>query len=309
MVVLLPRKNNYLKQKTMETPNKKTIGGSMVAAVLGLNPYTTPYQAWEVLTGRRVVEDNPAMLRGRVAERFIAELSKEHGFSIIREQIRLEYGGFASATIDATAEYQERLCIVEFKSAANIRSVDDLPIPYLLQVQWYMGLWNLVNSDRSISSAYINIVDGWFNFNSYAIEFNQQLFEQLFEKVRQFHEKYIITDTPPPMKDSDKLAILNALEPSGIVELSNEIESIIDELEEIKSEIKKLEEKKEELENKIKLSLYDKEQGLGSRYSVSFKQQSRTIVETKQLEMKYPQIFNELKKETNFRVLRIKKQN
>lgn len=285
----------------------KTIGGSMVAAVLGLNKYTTPYQAWEILTGRRIVENNPAMQRGRVAERFIAALSEERGFKIIREQVKLEHDGFASATIDATAEYNDRLCIVEFKSAANIRSADDIPVPYLLQVQWYMGLWNLINSDRSIDTAYINIVDGWFNFNSYAVLFNQQLFEQLLEKVRLFHEKYILTDTPPPMQDSDKLAILNALEPLGVIELPEEIENTIEELESIKEQLKALESKKEELENKIKLALYDKEQGVGNKYSVTFKKQSRESIDAKNLKIKHPEIYQSFVKTTEFRVLRINK--
>ncbi len=286
---------------------ERTIGGSMVAAVLGLSQYTTPHQAWEIITGRRIVEDNEAMLRGRVAERFIADLSKEKGFKVIRQQIPIAHKEYtwATGTIDATGEYNDVFCLLEFKSAANIRSAEDLPLSYLLQVQWYLGLWNSINEYLSTNVAYINIVDGWFNFYSFRIDYDEELFKTMLEKVKAFYDKYVVTDTPPPMSDADKLAILNYLQPQGAVELTDEVESIIDEIETLKKEIKALETKKEELENKIKLALYDKEQGFGKKYSVSFKSQTRETIDAKNLKQKHPDIYNSFVKTSEFRVLRI----
>jgi predicted phage-related endonuclease len=279
----------------------------MVAAVLGLSQYTTPHQAWEIITGRRIIEDNDAMTRGRVAERFIADLSKEKGFKVIRQQIPIAHKEYtwATGTIDATGEYEERFCLLEFKSASNIRSAEDLPLSYILQVQWYLGIWNSINEYLSTNVAYINIVDGFFNFYSFRIDYNHELFTTILEKVRIFYEKYVVTDTPPPMTDADKLAILNYLQPNGAIELSEEIENTIEELETIKTQIKALETKKEELENKVKLALYDKEQGFGKKYSVSFKSQTRETIDAKNLKQKHPDIYNSFVKTSEFRVLRI----
>jgi putative phage-type endonuclease len=54
----------------------KGIGGSECSALLGLNPYMTNVELWEIKTGRRArdIPDNPAMKYGRDAERPLIDL-------------------------------------------------------------------------------------------------------------------------------------------------------------------------------------------------------------------------------------------
>ena len=44
------------------------IGGSDVAAILGLSKYLTPYEVWESKVNGSRQDDNPAMLWGRLLE-------------------------------------------------------------------------------------------------------------------------------------------------------------------------------------------------------------------------------------------------
>ena len=53
---------------------KKSLGGSDVGAVLGMNPYRSPYSVWAEKTGRLPPkEDNEAMRQGRDLENYVAE--------------------------------------------------------------------------------------------------------------------------------------------------------------------------------------------------------------------------------------------
>lgn len=52
------------------------IGGSVVGAILNVNPYSNPHKAWQVMTGRLVVSETAPMRRGTILEGVIAELSE-----------------------------------------------------------------------------------------------------------------------------------------------------------------------------------------------------------------------------------------
>ena len=52
---------------------KTGIGGSDIAAILGLSPYRTPVDVWAEKTGRATAQDETLQMRfGRYAEEFVA---------------------------------------------------------------------------------------------------------------------------------------------------------------------------------------------------------------------------------------------
>lgn len=53
---------------------RNAIGGSDTSAILGLNPYATPYTVWADKTGRLPEkEDSEAMRQGRDFEQYVAD--------------------------------------------------------------------------------------------------------------------------------------------------------------------------------------------------------------------------------------------
>lgn len=53
---------------------KTGIGGSDAAAIVGMNPYVTPFALWADKTGRMPAkEDNEAMRQGRDLEQYVAD--------------------------------------------------------------------------------------------------------------------------------------------------------------------------------------------------------------------------------------------
>ena len=64
---------------------KNYIGGSDAAAIIGLNPFVTPYSLWAEKTGRLPErEDNEAMRQGRDLEQYVADLAsrKKQGLKL-----------------------------------------------------------------------------------------------------------------------------------------------------------------------------------------------------------------------------------
>ena len=57
---------------------RNAIGGSDTSAILGLNPYATPYTVWADKTGRLPPkEDSEAMRQGRDFEQYVATVSQK----------------------------------------------------------------------------------------------------------------------------------------------------------------------------------------------------------------------------------------
>ncbi len=56
---------------------KPTIGASEVAAVLGVHPYTTPFELWTRKSRGVVIDDNKYMRRGRILEPIAIDLLRE----------------------------------------------------------------------------------------------------------------------------------------------------------------------------------------------------------------------------------------
>ena len=70
---ILGSREEWIKERALR------IGGSDASAVLGLNPYRTNLELWQIKTGQLTPEDisdKPYVRFGMEAERYIRELSK-----------------------------------------------------------------------------------------------------------------------------------------------------------------------------------------------------------------------------------------
>lgn len=192
----------------------KRIGGSEAAAIVGLNPFTSNVDLWELKTGRRKAEeitDNPFVAYGTEAERYLREL-----FRLDHPQYKVEYiennlwtndlYPFAHASLDGWMyDNDGRLGILEIKTATITSGAqktkwdDRIPSNYYCQVLWYMAI---TDADFAILKAQLK----WDSENvlcvtkHYHIERNdvQDDIDYLMEKGREFWS-YIENDKRPPL--------------------------------------------------------------------------------------------------------------
>lgn len=161
------------------------IGGSEAASIVGLNPYMTNVELWEIKTGRRQrtnLDDNPFVEYGRKAEEYLREL-----FKLDFPQFNLHYiennlwtndrFPFGHASLDGwLTDENGRLGILEIKTTNILQSMQKekwnhrIPDNYYIQLLHYLAI---TEADFAILKAQLKYdYDGeiFLNTKHYTIE-------------------------------------------------------------------------------------------------------------------------------------------
>lgn len=196
--------------------NRKVgLGGSEIAAVVGLNPYMDNVTLWEYKTGRRKredISDKPYIQYGQQAERHLRGL-----FRLDFPQYKVEYIDhnswknsrypWAKASLDGWLTDQEgRRGVLEIKTTEILQSMQKerwnqkIPDNYYCQVLFYMAV---VEADFAVLKAQLKTVfDGvpYLQTKHYFIEKSdvQDDIDYLMAKGAEFWE-YVQKDERPPL--------------------------------------------------------------------------------------------------------------
>ena len=202
--VVLKNREEWLKQR-------KRIGGSDAAALVGMNPYMNNVELWEIKTGRKThdVADNDSMKYGREAENHLRALfaldfpQYEIGYIENNMFINDKYP-FAHASLDGWIKDQAgRTGILEIKTATiesttqKLKWKDKIPDNYYCQVCWYMGV---CEADFAVVKAQLKMFDNEIITKHYFIERAdvQDDIELLLLKGSEFWQ-YCKNDIQPPL--------------------------------------------------------------------------------------------------------------
>jgi putative phage-type endonuclease len=181
---------------------RQGIGGSEIAAVCGLNPWSKPIDVWLAKTGRAVFEESFHLERGTFLEDgfinwYAARFKRRH----IDKPGTLVHPvhPVVLATPDAVADHA---CVVEIK-APNWRTgadwgepeSDQVPDYYIPQTQWEMAVTGLQEADV------VAFLDG--DIRRYRVRFDEELFGALLEQAERFWRNHVMTDRPPPEDGSE----------------------------------------------------------------------------------------------------------
>jgi putative phage-type endonuclease len=245
---------------------KKGIGGSEVAAILGLSPWKSPLDVYLKKTSTEIEDiDTPAMYWGRALEDLVAkEFQSKSGLKIQRCNMMF-IEGHSVGNIDRmicldgkspVVKGEVRTdAILECKTASEYMAsswgpeeTDEIPDQYLCQVQHYMGI-------TGASVCRIAVLIGGRDFRTYTVRRDSELIGSLQENVERFWRDYVETMTPPPPRSSDDIAKLFPRSATKEVMATAEIEEAVSCLAEVKSKAKALEKAQQELEEKVKLSM------------------------------------------------------
>lgn len=204
---ILNTREDWLKER-------KGIGGSDSAAIIGENPWKNNVDLWLEKTGQKQQEeisDNPAIVFGNQAEPLIRKLFEyDHPeMKVFYEEnnlFRNDRFPFAHASLDGWLEDEAgRKGILEIKTSTISRSSQSekwrgrVPNNYYCQILHYMMV---LEADFAILRAYIRYPYGTFNaqMNEYRVEREdvEEEIEYLEEKEREFW-KYVESRQEPPL--------------------------------------------------------------------------------------------------------------
>lgn len=186
------------------------IGGSEIAAVVGLNPWRSPLDVYLSKVEGWEQEDNAAMERGRFLEDGVAQWYAH------RTGVRLE-------TVSTLPHYEKPLALCTpdrfiLRDGQPIRllsikvpgpytreewgepGTDEVPMPYLLQLQWE---WFVVSS--------LGPVDGEMHLAApingdlavFVIRADRELQASLYAQAERFWKTYVERRTPPDIDGSE----------------------------------------------------------------------------------------------------------
>lgn len=293
------------------------IGGSDVGAIMGVNPWKSAYAVYLDKIGESVeAEPSYRMELGTRIEDFIAkEFELQTGKSVRRRNAILQHDDhpFMLANIDREIVGENTGLEIKFISPFSAKfwrdenGNDIVPLSYEFQCLHYLA------------------VTGWDKWTICALIGNERLIireivrdEETIQKLIEIESKFwndnVLAGNPPEPASADVEEYLKRYYPEATEGETTDIEDqleTLERLEDVKSLIKKLDDEKAELESKIKMALKSAEIGLNSAYKVSYKNTSRTTIDSKKLRAEHAELFvnDEYLNITNSRTLRITKIN
>ena len=177
----------------------KFIGGSDVAAIMGLSPWKSAYQLWEEKTGRKVSEDISGLFhvqRGIINEPLaLVRLEEQLDRRFIANKRFTD--GHRSGEVDAIDDTS----IVEIKcmgeNAHKAVQEGNAPEHYILQVQYYMLL---AQRQECIFVSYRPEDDTLHHF---IVKADVKLQDKIVKAVDKYWTDNILADVAPELGDLD----------------------------------------------------------------------------------------------------------
>jgi putative phage-type endonuclease len=178
------------------------IGGSDVAAILGLSKWKSPLDVYLDKRGEAPEqEDTESLLWGRLLEPVIRQQYAERTGTIVRvpeTMLRSPLHGCMVANVDGITDAGR---VLEIKTARTAEGWGeegsaDIPDAYALQVQHYMAVTGLIVTD-------VAVLIGGSDFRLYEVPADAELQDMLVEREEAFWLRVIHGDAPPPISEDD----------------------------------------------------------------------------------------------------------
>lgn len=317
-----------------ERDRSKFIGGSDVAAVMGLSPWLTPLELWEYKTRRKVKEDDPSKARiyrrGHKLEPFIREMAIEKlqdmGFEVELVGVNKLYNHpgkpYLSCEIDFELVITGTTVIgdtevnfinshinVDAKSVTGFArkkwgdvGTDEVPIEYAAQFMHGLGItsrpWCLVAALRSFDDV-----------DLFWVQYDVETVAAMQERCIDFWENHVLTDVPPdPLNFADVKLLYAKADPFKDATVADDaLAQKVFDYKKIKGAVKDLEEQAETLQFEITKEIGDKP-GLvyGGKPLCTWNNEKSTKFDQKRFAAAHPQLAEEFTNRGTHRVLRLK---
>lgn len=270
---------------------RRGIGGSDAGAIVGLNPFATPYTVWADKTGRLPPKEQTESMRlGNDLEPYVVRRFEEAtGKRARRRNVMFQHDTVDIALADIDREIIGENAGLECKTTSimNLKKFKngEFPDTYYSQCVHYLA----VTGFEKWYLAVLVLNEGFYTFE---IQRDEAEIAALLEAEQDFWKRYVETDTPPPMDGMKPTTnALGAMYPGGesdIVGLTcfEAARNYMD----LRQQIKALETEKERWEQVMKKELGDYEQGDCGDYAVSWKSRERQTFDVKAFQAAHPEI-------------------
>lgn len=296
-------------RKTWLEARKLGIGSSDASAICGLSPYSTPYSVWLDKTGQEPErEASEAMEMGNKLEPVIASLFEERtGLSIEHAGKLMQHHQHAwmIATPDYCVTEGGKLGLLEIKLTGSWFASDwqdKLPDHAHIQVTHQLAVTGL-------TFAYVCALVGGTSLKWMRVERDEPLIDQLIKIESDFWHNHVLTKVPPPMAsgDNDLMGqLFGTAQPGKAIELDATAEAAAAEYLAAKQALKAAEKEVDRIEANLKASLGDAETAHAGAYRISWKNQSRTSIDSKALKQYHPLIAEQCSRVSSFRKFDVK---
>jgi len=293
------------------------IGGSDIAAIMGLSRWKTPLKLWCEKTSKLPapdLSDNEAVELGTDLEEFVAQKFSQKTGKAVRQAPKVyqhpDYP-YMVAHIDRLVTGTDEL--LECKTCSAFKKEEwegeEIPQEYILQVMWYLGI-----TGRKIG--HIAVLIGGQAFRTKPIEFDQEMFDSMVEAAKEFWT-HVLSDIPPAImpNDDETLKDLYSDHTEVMIELfptddesavaTTAFEDKVAYLQEVKMHIKDLQDEQKELETSIKDIIKDNLGIKTPKYVITWKAQTKSGFDTKLLKTEHPELAEKYATSTTYRVMRI----
>lgn len=277
----------------------KGIGGSEITAVMGLDPYATPYALWERKTGRVAdFGDNKFTRAGNYLEDAVGKMfSDSTGLEIYQNpDMHFAHPDFPHllGTPDRFVSMKHGDAVLEIKTTQKRITREDVTEGHMLrwyfQVLWYMGI-------TGKKKGFIAWLCSGVDFDYIEVGFQPDIFADMVEAGNAFWANNVLADTPPPpLTKEDILKSIGKVLPDAI-EGPEEVLAYHAQIKANTAKIKELEDANAELKTAVQLMMSDKSimtyQGAAL---FTWKEAETVRLDTKKLKEEAPEVWQRFAK-------------
>lgn len=272
------------------------IGGSDVAALLGLSKWRTPLDVYNSKVEEPIEVDNVSMEWGRRLEPVIREKYAEAvGMEVTIPPFMFQHPEhtFMIADVDGIRADGR---IVEIKTARTQmgwgeEGTDEIPDYYKTQVQHYMTVLGAKSCD-------VAVLIGASDFRIYTVESDPELESLLIEAETDFWHNHVELQLPPPPMTIDEMKVAFPVSHKASVECTDEIFNHVEALALIQNKMKELKEREEAHKAAIQGAMGEADtlSYLGQVVCTWKSVKPKVSIDTATLKAKMPDVYNQFLK-------------
>lgn len=255
------------------------IGGSDIAALLGLSPWSTPFAVWESKV-QPIADDaddagSEAMYWGTVLEDVVArEYAKRAGVTVQRVNADMRQPGrpWLMANVDRaivapksrarfnarTGRLEGAAGLLEVKTASAYAAAewegadgsDAMPVYYAAQCMYYLGVTGQEVCD-------VAVLIGGSNYQWRRIVRDEATIAAMFEAATEFWHTYVVTKEPPPPTCAADMARLFPRDDGALLKIDAdpELVGMVDRLRALRLEVDTCSTEAERLADALKMRI------------------------------------------------------
>ena len=214
--------NKEINREAWLLERRTGIGGSDIAAIVGLSKWDSPLDIFLDKTGQKPPkEENEAMRLGSFMEPYIVKRYEEvTGFKCV-EQEGMKHDGCFIANVDRIVDVGDGKTqigseivskrILECKTA-RFEWEDGVPLMYQCQVQWYMGLFPEV---KECDVAVYYTGGQKEPFHIFNVKRDDEIIAKLHKEAKEFWVNYVVPGVMPPASNQDDAKFIWARHKEG----------------------------------------------------------------------------------------------